>query len=117
MAINNINNLANNRLQNTANSQGTGSKSVTSSPENKAATVKLDSVSLTSEAQQLQKMQQNLNTASTGNESKIERLKKPSRVANIRLTATLWPRRCSVSRPIWTKFWDDGFTFVTAHPR
>lgn len=49
MAINNINNLANNRLQNTANSQGTGSKSVTSSPENKAATVKLDSVSLTSE--------------------------------------------------------------------
>jgi len=60
MAINNINNLANNRLQNTANSQGTGSKSVTSSPENKAATVKLDSVSLTSEAQQLQKMQQNL---------------------------------------------------------
>lgn len=76
MAINNINNLANNRLQNTANSQGTGSKSVTSSPENKAATVKLDSVSLTSEAQQLQKMQQNLNTASTGNESKVERLKK-----------------------------------------
>ncbi|MFL9705115.1 flagellar biosynthesis anti-sigma factor FlgM [Aeromonas veronii] len=76
MAINNINNLANNRLQNTANSQGTGSKSITSSPENKAATVKLDSVSLTSEAQQLQKMQQNLNTASTGNESKVERLKK-----------------------------------------
>ena len=64
MAINNINNLANNRMQNT------------SSPENKAATVKLDSVSLTSEAQQLQKMQQNLNTASTGNESKVERLKK-----------------------------------------
>ncbi|MFB2866109.1 flagellar biosynthesis anti-sigma factor FlgM [Aeromonas sp. MdU4] len=78
MAINNINNLANNRLQNTGSSQGTGSKSVTSSPENesKAATVKLDSVSLTNEAQQLQKMQQNLNTASTGNESKVERLKK-----------------------------------------
>ena len=115
MAINNINNLANNRLQNTANSQGTGSKSVTSSPENKAATVKLDSVSLTSEAQQLQKMQQNLNTASTGNESKVERLKKA--VASIRPTAKLLPRRCSVSRPIWTKFWDDGLTFVTAHPR
>ncbi|QWL58400.1 flagellar biosynthesis anti-sigma factor FlgM [Aeromonas jandaei] len=79
MAINNINNLANNRLQNTVSSQGTGSKSVTSSspePENKAAAVKLDSVSLTNEAQQLQKMQQNLNTASTGNESKVERLKK-----------------------------------------
>lgn len=76
MAINNINNLANNRLQNTGNSQGTGNKSVTSSPDNKATTVKPDSVSLTSEAQQLQKMQQNLNTASTGNESKVEQLKK-----------------------------------------
>lgn len=76
MAINNINNLANNRVQNTGSSQGAGSKPVTTSPENKTATVKLDSVSLTSEAQQLQKMQQNLSSAATGNESKVERLKK-----------------------------------------
>ncbi|GAB5991854.1 flagellar biosynthesis anti-sigma factor FlgM [Aeromonas enteropelogenes] len=76
MAINNINNLANNRLQNTGNSQGTGSKSVASSPDSKSTAVRQDSVSLTNEAQQLQKMQQNLNAASTGNESKVERLKK-----------------------------------------
>ncbi|WP_421206424.1 flagellar biosynthesis anti-sigma factor FlgM [Aeromonas enteropelogenes] len=76
MAINNINNLANNRLQNTGNSQGTGSKSVASSLDSKSTAVRQDSVSLTNEAQQLQKMQQNLNAASTGNESKVERLKK-----------------------------------------
>ena len=76
MAINNINNLANNRLQNTGNSQGANTKQATSSPDNRAATVKADSVSLTSEAQQLQQMQKTLNTASTGNESRVESLKK-----------------------------------------
>lgn len=76
MAINNINNLSNNRLQNTGSSQGVGSKSIASSSDSKSTAVRQDSVSLTSEAQQLQKMQQNLNAASTGNESKVERLKK-----------------------------------------
>ena len=76
MAINNINNLANNRLQNTGNSQGANTKQATSSPDNRAATVKTDSVSLTNEAQQLQQMQKNLNSASTGNESRVESLKK-----------------------------------------
>lgn len=76
MAINNINNLANNRLQNTGSSQVANTKSATSSPDNRAATVKTDSVSLTSEAQQLQQMQKNLNSASTGNESRVESLKK-----------------------------------------
>ncbi|MGL6349784.1 MAG: flagellar biosynthesis anti-sigma factor FlgM [Aeromonas sp.] len=76
MPINHINNLASSRLQNTASSQGTSSQSVRSSPQHKAATTQQDSVSLTSEAQQLQKMQQNLNTASTGNESKVEQLKR-----------------------------------------
>ena len=76
MAINNINNLANNRLQNTGSSQGANTKPATSSPENRAATVKTDSVALTSEAQQLQQMQKNLNSASTGNESRVESLKK-----------------------------------------
>ncbi|HAU4928134.1 flagellar biosynthesis anti-sigma factor FlgM [Aeromonas hydrophila] len=76
MAINNINNLANNRLQNTGGSQGANTKPATSSPDNRAATVKTDSVSLTSEAQQLQQMQKNLNSASTGNESRVESLKK-----------------------------------------
>lgn len=75
MAINHINNLANNRLQNTVTSQGVDSKPVASSPANNPATVRLDSVSLTNEAQQLQKMQQNLSTASSGNESKVARLK------------------------------------------
>ncbi|MDM5066722.1 flagellar biosynthesis anti-sigma factor FlgM [Aeromonas salmonicida] len=76
MAINNINNLENNRLQNTGNSQGANTKQATSSPDNRAATVKTDSVSLTNEAQQLQQMQKNLNSASTGNESRVESLKK-----------------------------------------
>ena len=76
MAINNINNLANNRLQNTGNSQSANTKQATSSPDNRAATVKTDSVSLTNEAQQLQQMQKNLNSASTGNESRVESLKK-----------------------------------------
>ncbi|ATL99247.1 flagellar biosynthesis anti-sigma factor FlgM [Aeromonas piscicola] len=76
MAINNINNLANNRLQNTGSSQGANTKPATSSPDNRAATVKTDSVSLTNEAQQLQQMQKNLNSASTGNESRVESLKK-----------------------------------------
>ncbi|BCO13111.1 flagellar biosynthesis anti-sigma factor FlgM [Aeromonas hydrophila] len=76
MAINNINNLANNRLQNTGSSQGANTKPATSPPDNRAATVKTDSVSLTSEAQQLQQMQKNLNSASTGNESRVESLKK-----------------------------------------
>ena len=76
MAINNINNLANNRLQNTGSSQGANTKQATSSPDNRAATVKTDSVSLTNEAQQLQQMQKNLNSASTGNESRVESLKK-----------------------------------------
>ncbi|MGL6487897.1 flagellar biosynthesis anti-sigma factor FlgM [Aeromonas hydrophila] len=76
MAINNINNLANNRLQNTGSSQGANTKPATSSPDNRAATIKTDSVSLTSEAQQLQQMQKNLNSASTGNESRVESLKK-----------------------------------------
>lgn len=76
MAINNINNLANNLLQNTGSSQGANTKPATSSPDNRAATVKTDSVSLTSEAQQLQQMQKNLNSASTGNESRVESLKK-----------------------------------------
>ncbi|HDX8452416.1 flagellar biosynthesis anti-sigma factor FlgM [Aeromonas hydrophila] len=76
MAINNINNLANNRLQNTGSSQGANTKPATSSPDNRAATVKTDSVFLTSEAQQLQQMQKNLNSASTGNESRVESLKK-----------------------------------------
>ena len=76
MAINKINNLANNRLQNTGNSQGANTKQATSSPDNRAATVKTDSVSLTNEAQQLQQMQKNLNSASTGNESRVESLKK-----------------------------------------
>jgi len=76
MAINNINNLANNRLQNTGNSQGANTKQATSSPDNRAATVKTDSVSLTNEAQQLQQMQKNLNSASTGNESRVESLMK-----------------------------------------
>ena len=76
MAINNINNLANNRLQNTGSSQGANTKPATSSPDNRAATFNTDSVSLTSEAQQLQQMQKNLNSASTGNESRVESLKK-----------------------------------------
>ncbi|MGY3944201.1 flagellar biosynthesis anti-sigma factor FlgM [Aeromonas tecta] len=76
MAINNINNLANNRLQNTATGQGANTKSTTSTEGNRATTVKTDSVSLTSEAQQLQQMQKTLNTVSTGNESRIESLKK-----------------------------------------
>lgn len=76
MAINNINNLANNRLQNTGNSQSANTKQATSSPDNRVATVKTDSVSLTNEAQQLQQMQKNLNSASTGNESRVESLKK-----------------------------------------
>lgn len=74
MAINNINNLANSRLQNTGSS--VTNKSTTSAEGNRAATVKTDSVSLTSEAQQLQQMQKTLNTASTGNESRVESLKK-----------------------------------------
>ena len=76
MAINNINNLANSRLQNSGTSQGVATKSATSAESNCAATVKTDSVSLTSEAQQLQQMQKTLNTASTGNESRVESLKK-----------------------------------------
>ena len=76
MAINNINNLANSRLQNSGTSQGVATKSATSAESNRAATVKTDSVSLTSEAQQLQQMQKTLNTASTGNESRVESLKK-----------------------------------------
>lgn len=76
MAINNINNLANNRLQNIGSSQGASTKPATSSSDNRAAAVKTDSVSLTSEAQQLQQMQKNLNSASTGNESRVESLKK-----------------------------------------
>ena len=76
MAINNINNLANSRLQNNGTSQGVAAKSATSAESNRAATVKTDSVSLTSEAQQLQQMQKNLNSASTGNESRVESLKK-----------------------------------------
>ncbi|MFM5558233.1 flagellar biosynthesis anti-sigma factor FlgM [Aeromonas rivipollensis] len=76
MAINNINNLANSRLQNSGTSQGVATKSATSAESNRAATVKTDSVSLTSEAQQLQQMQKSLNTASTGNESRVESLKK-----------------------------------------
>ena len=76
MAINNINNLANSRLQNSGTSQGVATKSATSAESNRAATVKTDSVSLTSEAQQLQQMQKNLNSASTGNESRVESLKK-----------------------------------------
>ncbi|WP_342059940.1 flagellar biosynthesis anti-sigma factor FlgM [Aeromonas sp. OTU364] len=76
MAINNINNLANSRLQNSGTSQGVATKSATSAENNRAATVKTDSVSLTSEAQQLQQMQKTLNTASTGNESRVESLKK-----------------------------------------
>ncbi|MEN9533237.1 MAG: flagellar biosynthesis anti-sigma factor FlgM [Aeromonas popoffii] len=77
MAINNINNLANNRLQNTGSSLGANTKPATSSPDNRAATVRTDSVSLTNEAQQLQQMQKNLNSASTtGNESRVESLKK-----------------------------------------
>lgn len=76
MAINNINNLANNRLQNNGTSQGVATKSATSGEGNRATTVKSDSVSLTSEAQQLQQMQKTLNTASTGNESRVESLKK-----------------------------------------
>ena len=76
MAINNINNLANNRLQNNGTSQGVATKSATSGEGNRATTVKSDSVSLTSEAQQLQQMQKNLNSASTGNESRVESLKK-----------------------------------------
>ncbi len=76
MAINNINNLANNRLQNSGNSQGVATKPATSSEGSRATTVKSDSFSLTSEAQQLQQMQKTLNTASTGNESRVESLKK-----------------------------------------
>lgn len=77
MAINNINNLANNRLQNAGNSQSATTKSATSSSDNRAAGVRTDSVSLTSEAQQLQKVQQKtLNSTSTGNESRVESLKK-----------------------------------------
>ncbi|MBL0654406.1 flagellar biosynthesis anti-sigma factor FlgM [Aeromonas caviae] len=76
MAINNINNLANNRLQNSGSSQGVATKSATSNESSRATTVKSDSVSLTSEAQQLQQMQKTLNTASTGNESRVESLKK-----------------------------------------
>ena len=76
MAINNINNLANNRLQNSGSSQGVATKSATSSESSRATTVKSDSVSLTSEAQQLQQMQKTLTTASTGNESRGESLKK-----------------------------------------
>ena len=76
MAINNINNLANSRLQNNGTSQGVATKSATSAESNRAATVKTDSVSLTREAQQLQQMQKTLNTASTGNESRVESLKK-----------------------------------------
>ncbi|MGS4932563.1 flagellar biosynthesis anti-sigma factor FlgM [Aeromonas sp. 25-281] len=76
MAINNINNLANNRLQNSGSSQGVATKPATSSESSRATTVKSDSVSLTSEAQQLQQMQKTLNTASTGNESRVESLKK-----------------------------------------
>ncbi|MFM4849436.1 flagellar biosynthesis anti-sigma factor FlgM [Aeromonas rivipollensis] len=76
MAINNINNLANSRLQNSGTSQGVATKPATSAESNRAATVKTDSVSLTSEAQQLQQMQKTLNTASTGNESRVESLKK-----------------------------------------
>ena len=76
MAINNINNLANNRLQNSGSNQGVATKSATSSESSRATTVKSGSVSLTSEAQQLQQMQKTLNTASTGNESRVESLKK-----------------------------------------
>ncbi|WP_323937636.1 flagellar biosynthesis anti-sigma factor FlgM [Aeromonas caviae] len=76
MAINNINNLANNRLQNSGSNQGVATKPATSSEGSRATTVKSDSVSLTSEAQQLQQMQKTLNTASTGNESRVESLKK-----------------------------------------
>ena len=76
MAINNINNLANSRLQNSGTSQGVATKSATSAESNRAATVKTDSVSLTSEAQQLQQMQKTLNPASTSNESRVESLKK-----------------------------------------
>jgi len=77
MAINNIHNLANNRLQSPTGSQGTGTSSVAADQtQPKAAAIKSDSVSLTNEAQQLQKMQQNLNNVGNGNESKVERLKK-----------------------------------------
>ncbi|MGL5812512.1 flagellar biosynthesis anti-sigma factor FlgM [Aeromonas sp.] len=74
MAINNINNLANSRLQNNATS--TANKSTTSAEGSRATPVKADSVSLTSEAQQLQQMSKTLNTVSTGNESRVESLKK-----------------------------------------
>ncbi|MGB6189507.1 MAG: flagellar biosynthesis anti-sigma factor FlgM [Aeromonas molluscorum] len=77
MAINNINNLAGNRVQNnTGNSQSSVAKSTNGGQDARATQVKVDSVSLTSEAQQLQQVQKNLNSASTGNESRVESLKK-----------------------------------------
>ena len=42
MAINNINNLANSRLQNSGTSQGVATKSATSAESNRAATVKTE---------------------------------------------------------------------------
>ena len=76
MAINNINNLAGNRVQNTGNSQSSVAKSTSGGQDARAPQVKVDSVSLTSEAQQLQQVQKNLNSASTGTESRVESLKR-----------------------------------------
>lgn len=75
MAITNINNLASSRLQNSKASSGQGSASVTASGEQSGA-AKSDSVSLTSEARQLQQMHKSLSASTSGNESRVESLKK-----------------------------------------
>ena len=78
MAINNINNLANNRLQNSGSSQSVAGKtgSDVAATDGRATAAKTDSVSLTNEAQQLQQMQKSLSASTTGNESRVESLKK-----------------------------------------
>lgn len=75
MTINNINNLASHRLQSSSQNQGASvNHGPAQSTQNSVRSA--DSVSLTSEAQQLQKLQQQINSAPTGNEHKVAQLKK-----------------------------------------
>ncbi|QFI54215.1 flagellar biosynthesis anti-sigma factor FlgM [Aeromonas simiae] len=77
MAINNINNLTSNRLQGGSAGQSVSGKSgsdVTATDGRSAP--RGDSVSLTSEAQQLQQMQKSLSSSATDNESRVSQIKK-----------------------------------------
>ncbi|KUE81702.1 flagellar biosynthesis anti-sigma factor FlgM [Aeromonas schubertii] len=77
MAINNINNLANSRLQSSGTGQSAANKAGNGvASDSRTSATRQDSVSLTSEAQQLQQMQKTLSSGAGGNESRVESLKK-----------------------------------------